>query len=86
MPIERDQDNEARNRLRKLIRPFILRRLKSDVLQELPAKTEITLEVEMSTEELLLYEAQRLKALANINAHDDEGAGQQHLRILGEIM
>ncbi|MCI5126277.1 MAG: ATP-dependent helicase, partial [Candidatus Electrothrix sp. AR5] len=31
-PIERDQDAEARSRLRKLIRPFILRRLKSDVL------------------------------------------------------
>ena len=86
IPIERDQDNEARNRLRKLIRPFILRRLKSDVLQELPPKTEITLEVEMSKDELLLYEAQRLKALENIDAHDEEGAGQQHLRILGEIM
>ncbi len=86
VPIERDQDNEARNHLRKLIRPFILRRLKSDVLQELPAKTEITLEVEMSDEELLLYEAQRLKALETIEAHSKEGAGQQHLRILGEIM
>ena len=86
LPIERDQDSEARNRLRKLIRPFILRRLKSDVLQELPAKTEITLNVEMSPEELLLYEAQRLQALENISAHDDEGAGQNHLRILGEIM
>ncbi len=86
VPIERDQDKEARNRLRKLIRPFILRRLKSDVLQELPAKTEITLEVEMSSEEVLLYEAQRLSALENINAHDGEGGGQQHLRILGEIM
>lgn len=86
VPIERDQDNEARNRLRKLIRPFILRRLKSDVLQELPPKTEITLDVEMSTEELLLYEAQRLKALENISSHNDEGTGQQHLRILGEIM
>jgi SNF2 family DNA or RNA helicase len=86
LPIERDQDSEVRKRLRKLIRPFILRRLKSDVLQELPAKTEITLEVEMSNDELLLYEAQRLKALENIGAHDDEGAGQQHLRILGEIM
>jgi SNF2 family DNA or RNA helicase len=86
IPIERDQDNEVRNLLRKLIRPFILRRLKSDVLQELPAKTEITLEVEMSNDELLLYEAQRLKALENIDAHSDEGAGQTHLRILGEIM
>jgi SNF2 family DNA or RNA helicase len=86
IPIERDQDTEARNRLRKLIRPFILRRLKSDVLQELPAKTEITLEVEMNREELLLYEAGRLKALETISAHDEEGAGQQHLRILAEIM
>ena len=86
IPIERDQDNEVRNLLRKLIRPFILRRLKSDVLQELPAKTEITLEVEMSNDELLLYEAQRLKALENIDAHSGEGAGQTHLRILGEIM
>jgi hypothetical protein len=86
LPIERDQDKEARQRLRKLIRPFILRRLKSDVLQELPAKTEITLEVEMSPEEQLLYEAQRQRAMATINAHQDEAAGPQHLRILAEIM
>jgi SNF2 family DNA or RNA helicase len=86
VPIERDQDTEARNRLRKLIRPFILRRLKSDVLQELPAKTEITLEVEMSPEEQLLYEAQRQKALAAIDAHREEAAGAKHLRILAEIM
>ncbi|WPD21331.1 MAG: DEAD/DEAH box helicase [Candidatus Electrothrix scaldis] len=86
-PIERDQDGAARSRLRKLIRPFILRRLKSDVLQELPPKTEINLEVEMSKDELVLYEAQRIKALENISNHaDDEGAGQQHLRILAEIM
>ncbi len=86
IPIERDGNPEARNRLRKLIRPFILRRLKSDVLQELPPKTEITLEVEMSQDEILLYEAQRLQALENIDAHNDEGAGQKHLRILAEIM
>ncbi len=86
LPIERDQDKEARQRLRKLIRPFILRRLKSDVLQELPAKTEITLEVEMSPEEQLLYEAQRQKAMATINAYQDEATGPQHLRILAEIM
>jgi len=53
IPIERDQDKDASRRLRKLIRPFILRRLKSDVLTELPGKTEITLQVEMSPEEAL---------------------------------
>jgi SNF2 family DNA or RNA helicase len=86
IPIERDQDKDGRNCLRKLIRPFILRRLKSDVLQELPAKTEITLEVEMSAEEQLLYEAQRQKALATINAHKGKEAWPQLLRILAEIM
>ncbi len=86
IPIERDNDKDARNHLRKLIRPFILRRLKSDVLQELPAKTEITLEVEMSAEEQLLYEAQRQKALETIKAHQGEEVGPQHLRILAEIM
>ncbi len=86
VPVERDQDREARNRLRRLIRPFILRRLKSEVLHELPPKTEITLEVEMSREEQLLYEAQRLSAIQNIEAHGEEEAGQRHLRILTEIM
>ncbi|WP_457552320.1 DEAD/DEAH box helicase [Desulfobacula sp.] len=84
IPIERDQDREAVGRLRKLIRPFILRRLKPDVLKELPEKTEITLKVEMSADEALLYEAQRLKAIDNIeNAKDNPGA--KHLRILAEL-
>ncbi|MDA3791380.1 MAG: DEAD/DEAH box helicase [Desulfobacula sp.] len=84
IPIERDQDKEAAGRLRKLIRPFILRRLKPDVLKELPEKTEITLKVEMSRDEALLYEAQRLKAIENIeNAEAVPGA--KHLRILAEL-
>jgi len=85
VPIERDQDKEASKRLKKLIRPFILRRLKTDVLTELPGKTEITLKVEMSRDEAVLYEAQRLKALENIEKSDD-APGQKHLRILGELM
>jgi SNF2 family DNA or RNA helicase len=36
---------EARNRLRKLIAPFILRRTKSQVLTELPSRTEILRQV-----------------------------------------
>jgi SNF2 family DNA or RNA helicase len=85
LPIERDQDKDASRRLRKLIRPFILRRLKSDVLTELPRKTEITLQVEMSPEEALLYEAQRITALKNID-QANEAPGQKHFRILAELM
>ncbi len=85
LPIERNQDREASRRLKKLIRPFILRRMKSDVLNELPEKTEITLKVEMSPDEAVLYEAQRLKSLENIRKADQDGPGQKHLRILAEL-
>jgi superfamily II DNA or RNA helicase len=85
LPIERDQDKEASRRLKKLIRPFILRRLKTQVLKELPEKTEITLQVEMNHDEMALYEAQRLKAIDNLEKADDK-PGQKHLRILAELM
>lgn len=43
--------------LRKRISPFILRRLKRDVAQELPPKTEVVLECELSDSERTVYEA-----------------------------
>ncbi len=84
IPIEQNHDKKASRRLRKLIQPFILRRLKTDVLKELPEKTQVTLEVEMSKDEALLYEAQRLRALKEIETADDK-PGQKHLRILAQL-
>lgn len=86
IPIERDRNKEAGARLRKLIRPFLLRRLKSEVLQELPSKTEITLQVEMSPEEAALYEVQRTKSLEAIAADNGAGPADKRFRILAEIM
>ncbi|BDD88831.1 DEAD/DEAH box helicase [Desulfofustis limnaeus] len=84
IPIERFNNREARLRLKKLIRPFILRRIKSEVLEELPPRTEVTLEVTMSQEELHFYEALRQNALELLeNAGDNQG---RHLQILTEIM
>ncbi|RME99608.1 MAG: DEAD/DEAH box helicase, partial [Bacteroidetes bacterium] len=45
-PIQRDNDPLRREQLRRMIRPFILRRHKSEVLTELPPKTEVILTVE----------------------------------------
>lgn len=84
-PIERQQDTGARNRLRKLIAPFMLRRTKSQVLSELPSRTEILRLVELSTEEAALYEALRREALARL-ADVDAAGGQQYIQILAEIM
>ncbi len=84
-PIERDQDRDVRNRLKRLIQPFILRRTKAQVLSELPERTEITLQVELSKEELAFYEALRQKAMQTLHAMDAP-EGQKQLQILAEIM
>jgi superfamily II DNA or RNA helicase len=84
-PIERLQEHDARQRLKKLIQPFILRRTKAQVLAELPARTEIVLHVQLSKEEKLFYEALRREALEKLT-NSEAHAGQKHLQVLAEIM
>jgi SNF2 family DNA or RNA helicase len=83
--IERNQDKLARARLKKLIQPFILRRTKTQVLAELPSRTEILLHVQLSKEEQLFYEALRREAIEKLT-NSDANAGQKHLQVLAEIM
>ncbi|MEM0993546.1 MAG: DEAD/DEAH box helicase [Bacteroidota bacterium] len=58
-PIQKYGDKSAMQHLRKKIYPFILRRLKKDVLKDLPDKIEQTLYVEMSDQQQKLYEQRR---------------------------
>jgi SNF2 family DNA or RNA helicase len=83
-PIERDRKSPARDALRALIRPFILRRTKSAVLTELPPRTEKTIFVQLPEEERAFYEAMRRKAMENIAALDG-APGQRKIHILAEI-
>ena len=84
MPIEKYENKEKRQQLRKLLQPFILRRRKTDVLSELPPKTEITLTVELSPDERAYYEALRRKAVDKIESV--EGFGAKRFQILAELM
>lgn len=59
LPIQREDDKDALNELKKKIYPFILRRLKKDVLKDLPDKIEQTLFVDMSAEQQVFYEQRR---------------------------
>lgn len=59
-PIQRDNDKDTLLSLRKKIFPFMLRRLKKDVLKDLPDRIEQTLFVEMSPEQYDFYERRRL--------------------------
>ena len=80
-PVERDGDEEARSRLRRVIAPFVLRRLKTEVLDDLPERTEITLHVTLSPEEAALYETLRLSAIEQLQAaregDPDAGDGER---------
>jgi SNF2 family DNA or RNA helicase len=85
VPIQRDQSASARNTLRRLVHPFILRRTKSQVLEELPARTEIVREIELSREETALYEAARISALKELQEIKDKDSGQSRLQILAAL-
>ena len=62
IPIEVRQEKSKQRFLKKLLSPFILRRTKNDVLNELPGKTDIIQPVELSDDEMAYYEALRRKA------------------------
>ena len=83
-PSIRNPESAVKQHLKKLIAPFILRRTKTGVLDELPPKTEIVKLVSLSPDEAAFYEALRRKALENINAQEGSMA-QQHIRALAEI-
>ena len=76
----------ARQALRLLVRPFILRRTKTDVLSELPPRTEQILDVELPDEERAFYEAMRRAALASLDAKEKEDDGKPgKFHILAEL-
>jgi len=59
-PIEKLGDQERRQELAERVRPFLLRRIKEEVLSELPPKTEIVRWVELAGNQRDLYESLRL--------------------------
>lgn len=83
--IQNKNDKIAQLRLKKLIQPFVLRRTKSQVLQDLPPRTEITLHVDLSSDEAALYESMRRSAVAKIDGAE-VAAGHKHMMILAELM
>ncbi len=80
----KDDSAAPKQHLKKLITPFILRRTKNKVLEELPPKTEITYPVQLSDQEMAFYEALRREAVANIEGASGSPGGK-HLLALAEI-
>lgn len=58
-PIQKNNDKETLRSLRAKIFPFMLRRLKKDVLKDLPDRIEQTIYVDMEPEQAKFYEQRR---------------------------
>ncbi|RZA16958.1 MAG: DEAD/DEAH box helicase, partial [Proteobacteria bacterium] len=67
-PIEKHGDTERQAILARRVRPFLLRRTKQEVAQELPPKTEILEPVEMEPPQRAIYEAIRVAMHTKVQA------------------
>jgi hypothetical protein len=83
-PIQRDQDPQAKALLRRIVRPFVLRRRKSEVLDDLPEKTIVTQRIPPSPEERALYQTLREGALKKLT--DRSKPAETRMRLLAELM
>lgn len=68
-------DNDALARLRARLKPFLLRRRKSEVARELPPRTDVLLRCELDARERELYEAVRAAARKEVVAELEAGGG-----------
>ena len=87
LPIEKYGDEEAARKLRKITRPFLLRRVKTDptVIQDLPDKQEMKVYCHLSEEQATLYEAVVRDALAAIDEQEEGGMARKGL-VLSMLM
>jgi SNF2 family DNA or RNA helicase len=84
-PIVTAQDKEAVNRLQKLIRPFVLRRLKKDVLADLPDKLEENVYAKPEGEQQKLYDAHVKRLQLMLDKQTDEEFRTSKIQVLSEL-
>jgi len=87
IPVERYADQAAATRLKTLIGPFILRRVKTDprVIQDLPDKLEMKVYCNLTEEQASLYEATVRDALAQVESAEGLDRRGQILAMLMKL-
>ncbi len=84
-PIVKNQDKLAMQRLQKMTGPFILRRLKENVLKDLPEKLEEVRYVRFSGEQQRLYDGQVVHMRKKIASQNTEEFNKNKMVILAEL-
>lgn len=78
-------DEEVSARLSAKVGPFILRRLKKDVLADLPDKLETAVRVKLEGEQLKLYTAHEARLRNTLAKADDDLTGEGKIAVLAEL-
>ncbi len=86
VPIVKNEDQTALERLHRMIGPFILRRNKKDVLKDLPDKLEEVRFAGMSGKQQKLYDAQVQRIRKDLEKQDENDFRRGKIEILAELM
>ena len=82
-PVVKDANEQAKQSLQRIVKPFILRRMKSGVLTELPEKTETVLLSEMEKEQGGIYSANVAEVRSAVTASN--GDNTEKIKILAML-
>lgn len=85
-PIVKNQDETAMRRLQRMVSPFILRRLKEEVLKDLPEKLEEIRYVRFGREQQRLYDGQVVHMKEILEGQDDSEFRKNKMKLLAELM
>ncbi len=84
-PVVKKDSASALEELRRMIRPFVLRRLKSDVLKELPGKQEKVVYSAVSGRQETLYRAEALRLKNRLCQTSEAQMGSMRIEILAML-
>ena len=85
IPIVVNGDENRMQRLQRMIRPFILRRLKGEVLRDLPAKLEENVFAKLEGEQLALYDAHVQRMKESLEGKSEKEFRSEKIQILAEL-
>ena len=84
-PIVQNADDTALNRLQTMVRPFILRRKKQDVLKDLPDKQEEIVYTQMTESQKKLYQAHAIRLKQELAGKTEDEFKQDSIRYIAEL-
>lgn len=85
IPICVNQEENKMARLQRMIRPFILRRLKADVLKDLPEKLEENVFAKLEGEQMQLYDAHVTHMKQILDGKSEQEFKKEKMQILAEL-